>query len=251
MGENSRDVSYSHTTVALHYHQYRAMMRLGDHSLLLSPGDVTLSPPGMVSSYELSGNGFHWCIHFHPVRGEAGPLARLPFHLRSRPRLTLVLERIQQITDWHRRSLGRRREAGMLRAAASAALQEILLYLSSERELPRRESPAGKASAALEQAVERIDGNLQRPLYIPELAREVDLSQNYLSCLFRKRYGTTIQHYVLMRRMELARHLLLTTKDRVKEIGVKVGLPDPQHFNKLFRRVAGISPSGFRNNWVP
>ena len=72
------------------------------------------------------------------------------------------------------------------------------------------------------------------------------MSQNYLSQLFRKQYGVTIQHYTLIRRMEVAKHLLVTTNERVKEIGVRVGLPDAQYFNKVFRRMSGTSPNGCR-----
>ena len=230
---------YVNETLVLHYHSYRAVMRAGRRLFELHPGDVTLSLPGEASSYEMAEDGFHWCIHFHPVPASAGPATRIPLHLRGRPELVLVLERMQQIIDWHRRP-GR-----ALRAAASAALQEILLYLASERDRPSR-AAGGKATLALRRVARWIEGNLEKTVTVPGLAREAGLSQNYLSRLFRQHYGVTLQHYLLLRRIEVARHLLVGTRSRIKEIGARVGLPDPQHFNKQFRRMTGTSPSDLR-----
>ena len=87
---------------------------------------------------------------------------------------------------------------------------------------------------------------IELPLTVPSIAREVGLSQNYLARFFRKRYGMTIPRYLLVRRIDLARHLLLTSDDLVKQIAGRVGLPDPQYFNKQFRRLTGSNPSDFR-----
>jgi AraC-like DNA-binding protein len=50
--------------------------------------------------------------------------------------------------------------------------------------------------------------------------------------------------------MELARHLLVSSSLGVAEVGRRVGLPDPQYFNKQFRRVAGASPLAYRQQRV-
>jgi len=58
--------------------------------------------------------------------------------------------------------------------------------------------------------------------------------------------GVTVQQYIANRRMELARHLLNTSQMSIKEIGAEIGWADPQHFNKQFHRLAGLSPSAAR-----
>jgi two-component system response regulator YesN len=83
-------------------------------------------------------------------------------------------------------------------------------------------------------------------MLIGDLAKGVGLSADYVARLFARRYGMTVQHYLLLRRVELARHLLISSDLRVSEIGREVGLPDPQYFNKQFRRVVGQSPVAFR-----
>jgi AraC-like DNA-binding protein len=91
-----------------------------------------------------------------------------------------------------------------------------------------------------------IDRYMTRDVRIREICRNAGLSQNYLARLFRKQYGCTMNRYLINRRLEFARHLLECTSLPIKEIGVRAGLPDPQHFNKLFRKITGKSPSAFR-----
>ena len=98
----------------------------------------------------------------------------------------------------------------------------------------------------LKSAQNYIEMALDQPVSIGRLAGRCDISRNYLTQMFRKKYGMTIQRYLLQRRIDKAKYLLETTAMSVKEIGVTVGLPDPQHFNKRFRLVAGCSPSEFR-----
>ena len=76
-------------------------------------------------------------------------------------------------------------------------------------------------------------------MLLGELAAGVGLSTDYVARVFARRYGMRLQHYLLLRRIELARHLLVSSDLPVSEIGRQVGLPDPQYFNKQFRRVAG------------
>jgi hypothetical protein len=77
-------------------------------------------------------------------------------------------------------------------------------------------------------------------------AAGVGLSADYVARLFARRYGMTLQHYLLLRRVELARHLLVSSGLLVSEIGWQVGMPDPHYFNKQFRRVVGQGPLAFR-----
>ena len=108
---------------------------------------------------------------------------------------------------------------------------------------PHRSSLVDEALAKLGQAIET---SLAKPMLIGDLAAGVGLSADYVARLFARRYGMTLQHYLLLRRVELARHLLVSSNLLVSEIGGQVGMPDPQYFNKQFRRVVGLSPLAYR-----
>jgi AraC family transcriptional regulator len=91
-----------------------------------------------------------------------------------------------------------------------------------------------------------IDGNLNRPISTIELAALVRVSPGTLARKFRQHYRVTISHYVLHKRIDKAKSLLATTTLPVHEVGSLVGIVDPQYFNKQFRKVAGTSPSQYR-----
>jgi AraC-like DNA-binding protein len=236
---------YSHETIALHLHDYAGDMWIGKRRFRLRPGDITLSPNFMTSRYALATSGSHLCIHFFPpsVTPRNGRV-QLPLHSRLGPQTVAARERFWRIID-HARQSGNKPDspAG---CAASASLQEFLLWLHLQNRrgtAPRRSSLAEEALVKLGAA---IDASLAKPMLIRELAAPVGLSADYVARLFARRYGMTLQHYLLLRRVELARHLLVSSDLPISEIGRRAGIPDPQYFNKQFRRVVGQSPLVYR-----
>ena len=237
--------TYIQKSIALHLHDYPGDLFIGRHRYRLEPGDITFSPPRLPSRYSLQENGTHLCIHFLPAGAAVrSPRIRLPLHLRLGAPTAGARERFWRVIDYARQSSGIANSiAGH---AASAALQELLLWLalrSGERAAP---GPGSLIEPALKKLRENIDRMIARPSSIADLATNAGLSSAYLARAFRHRFGMNIQHYVLQRRIELARHLLTSSNLKVAEIGRRVGLPDPQYFNKQFRRIAGISPLAYR-----
>jgi transcriptional regulator GlxA family with amidase domain len=171
--------------------------------------------------------------------------ARLPVYLALGPRRDFVAQRLRHIADLTAQAAGPR--GALAQAAASAALQELLLLLAAIAAEPQPPNRPTRAAAALEQLLGVLHEDLARKLDVPDLAQGVGLSQNYLARQFRRRFGATIQRYVLARRIEAARHLLAVTNLPVGRIAARVGLPDAQHFNKQFRRLTGLSPTAARH----
>jgi AraC-like DNA-binding protein len=262
------NIAYPHTTIALHLHDYPGMVWIGSRRYHLEPGDITLSPGGKITSrYELKSSGHHLCLHIERPEGPSAsggpgyllpgfaraasranrkrtPTIRLPLHLRLGPAVAEARERIWRVVDHVRQAGGR--ENSPAACASSAALQELLLWLhlqSVRRAGPRRSSLVESAMQKLEQAIE---ASLTKPLLLGDLAANVGLSTDYVARMFAKRYGMRLQRYLLLRRIELARHLLVSSDHNISAIGRQVGLPDPQYFNKQFRRVAGLSPLAYR-----
>jgi len=236
---------YQTPSVSLHLHEYPGDLWLDRHRYRLQPGDITLSPHNVPSRYALKGSGTHLCIHFFPPPPNSRlPGLRLPLHFRLGPQTVAARERIWRIID-HARQAGGKPDSPAA-CAASASMQELLLWLHAQSRhdvVPHRSSLMEEALEKLGQAIET---SLAKPMLIAELAAGVGLSADYVARLFVKRYGMTLQHYLLLRRIELARHLLVSSDLLISEIGRRVGLPDPQYFNKQFRRVAGESPLAYR-----
>ncbi len=122
-------------------------------------------------------------------------------------------------------------------------LSEILL-----RAIELRDKAAGSQyRTLLTEAVSYIDANFQREdISLNRVAKEVNISANYLSAVFSQELGTTFVEYLTAKRMEKARELLRTSGLRSGEVAVAVGYKDPHYFSFLFKKTQGCTPRDYR-----
>lgn len=64
--------------------------------------------------------------------------------------------------------------------------------------------------------------------------------------VFKREMGVAPKHYILMRRIEWSRNLLLNTDLSINEIADEAGFADRYHFSKSFRQMTGITPAAYR-----
>lgn len=103
----------------------------------------------------------------------------------------------------------------------------------------------------IKNAVHYILWNYQKPeLSIQIIARNVDLSPNYLCSLFKKQTGSTINDFLIKIRMDKARILLEKSDLRLYEIAERVGISDANYFSTLFKNEYGTTPSNYRQHYT-
>jgi AraC family transcriptional regulator, arabinose operon regulatory protein len=95
-------------------------------------------------------------------------------------------------------------------------------------------------------AVAFIETHIQETMTVPQIAAHVSLSVSQLTRLFRRDTGTTPTAYLRQMRMQLARALIERTSLPVTDVMRQVGISDPSHFARDFRRAHGLSPRPFR-----
>jgi len=83
-------------------------------------------------------------------------------------------------------------------------------------------------------------------LHVEELAASVNLGPSRLAHLVKLHARTSIRDLVRRRRIAEAAVMLVTTHQRISEIGYAVGFGDISNFNHAFRRELGVSPSDYR-----
>jgi AraC-like DNA-binding protein/ligand-binding sensor protein len=79
-----------------------------------------------------------------------------------------------------------------------------------------------------------------------EVAKEVHVSIFHLCKLFRRSTGMTFTEYVSRTRTEKAKGLLLNPQLRISEIAYEVGFQSLTHFNRIFKKLVGQSPTRYR-----
>ena len=98
-------------------------------------------------------------------------------------------------------------------------------------------------------AIARMEEALDRDVLVTELAAAVHLSPSRFAYLFRRDIGVPPARYLHGLRMERARILLERTFLSVKEVMTQVGVNDPSHFSRDFRRHHGVPPTGLRERF--
>ncbi|AUS96060.1 hypothetical protein CDQ84_03160 [Clostridium thermosuccinogenes] len=83
-------------------------------------------------------------------------------------------------------------------------------------------------------------------LTIDKIAKHIYLTPNYLSFLFKKETGKTINQYITEVRIEKAKHFLKDSSVKLNKVAKNVGYHDAKYFTKVFEKVVGIKPKHFR-----
>ena len=84
---------------------------------------------------------------------------------------------------------------------------------------------------------------------LDDLAEKFFINKFYLSKIFKETYGTTVNNYLISKRITRAKQLLRFTDMTVDEVGAAVGMGDANYFSRMFRKVEGISPREYRKQW--
>lgn len=88
-------------------------------------------------------------------------------------------------------------------------------------------------------------------LALDEAAAAAGLSVAHFSNLFHRKTGVTFTRYVQTRRIEEAKRLLAETGRTITDICYACGFNSLTHFNRVFRRGTGHSPSQLRRAVAP
>ncbi len=93
-----------------------------------------------------------------------------------------------------------------------------------------------------------IEEHKSDPISLGEVARALNVSTFYFCKLFKKATGLNFTEYLARVRVEKAKNLLLNPNLRISEIAYEVGFQSLTHFNRVFRRIAGRSPTAYRDS---
>ena len=91
-----------------------------------------------------------------------------------------------------------------------------------------------------------IEDHQTEDISLSAVAKAVNTSSFYFCKIFRKVTGINFTDYVARLRIERAKNLLLNPNLRISEIAYEVGFQSLTHFNRVFKRILGQSPTEYR-----
>lgn len=94
-----------------------------------------------------------------------------------------------------------------------------------------------------------VEEHLADELDMEKIAQNVHLNPDYLTRIFRKATGESVNKYIVSQRMEKAKQLLELTNQPLSEVAFQVGYFNYTSFNHIFTRSIGVSPQTYRHNY--
>lgn len=94
-----------------------------------------------------------------------------------------------------------------------------------------------------------LDEHYTEKIVLDDLSEKCYINKYYLTKIFKETYGSTINGYIIAKRITRVKQLLRFTDMTVDEIGAAVGMGDANYFSRTFRKVEGISPREYRKQW--
>lgn len=104
-----------------------------------------------------------------------------------------------------------------------------------------------KTELLIQKAKDMIDQNYKSSqISVSLVAEECGVTAAYLSSKFKKTNGVGVLEYITLKRIELAKKMLLMENTTVEEVSKAVGYESRRSFMRMFTQYAGVSPSRYR-----
>lgn len=225
----------------------RASIRLDGREMRgpQSPGDINIVPAGATGRWNFEADVNALLLRLAPTLFEeaADAMFSKPSGLKLRPAICVRDPHIEQIA-WtlnEDRLAGNPRGTLWLESAAYAIAARLVRRSHHSPRLPRllqRSLPKWR----LRRVCDYIEASLDQTLSLRELAALAGFSVPHFKVLFSQSIGLPVHRYIVERRVERARQLILRG-ERLSSIALDVGFAHQSHMTRCLQRVLGMSPT--------
>jgi len=94
-----------------------------------------------------------------------------------------------------------------------------------------------------------IEKHHDEPIGLQDLALHAGLSSSHLHAQFRKHVGMTPHQHLILERMRMAKHLLVSTNEPIKAVANSVGYANTENFCRAFRKHFGTTAAHYRRKF--
>lgn len=244
-GHYVRRKSPIHDAIFLLCLEGEGWIEVGNVCTMLKPGDIGYVPQSILHAYGANSNHPWSLVWFHITGDRVSEAASL---------LGLTLTKLVARVDGLGKDLPMIDElCHLLRPPhqlarfrmASTLVRDWFARASCRMYLSIHEA---SLIERIENSVNWMRSNLDRPIRLSELAGQAQLSVSRYSEIFRQLYDKPPIAFCTSCRISRAIELLTTTDHKISMIATQAGYTDPLHFSRVFRREMGLSPRQYRND---
>jgi len=220
-------------------------IEIGGKRQILRSGSFFIIPPGIPHSYAASEND-PWSIYWIHFTGKLAPHfgdgmdSVHETKVSDSSRNSRLLEIFEEL--YHILELGSR---DGLEYSSS-----ILMYLLGSFKYIKTIPDGGALDSAEPDLIERCHHymmeNIEKKISVADICEYAGCSPSHCTTVFKRRCGVPPMHYLRELRIRTAVHLMEVSGMKINQICNKVGIEDPYHFSRLFRKTMGISPREYR-----
>jgi AraC family transcriptional regulator len=211
------------------------------HARVQANGDADAVPAGMEGEWADDSDCTVLRIWFDEAFAESiyEQLELKPSHAGFQMRLQMRDPRIQHLA-WALQAELQAEAASDSLFAESLCTAMLVRLAGTELTLDRkRQALAPKAAARI---ADFVDSSLDRRLTLPDLAAVLEMSVPHFKALFRETFGVPVHRYLVQRRVERARALLLTGTLDIAQVALETGFAHQSHMAHWMNRLLGVSP---------
>lgn len=103
-----------------------------------------------------------------------------------------------------------------------------------------------KTNGYMDTVIAYINDHFCDNISVSRLAEMVYVSEAHLIRNFKKLTGTTLVNYILMLRVDTAKHMLTTSSYSIEMISDTLGFTSPKYFSRVFKKYTNMAPSDYR-----
>lgn len=125
-------------------------------------------------------------------------------------------------------------------------LQILFIYIFREQKVSLISEGGLHISKECAAAKRFMDTNYSKNITLDTLAEITHTNKYYLAHSFTECIGKSPIHYLLSRRIQAGKDLLLNTNHSISQIAGSIGFASQSYFSQAFRKETGMTPQQFR-----
>lgn len=134
---------------------------------------------------------------------------------------------------------------------------EILRLLQALSAFPRKQfaaspnylpDPSVFGDKKIEKIIAYLNKRYTQPVSLGEIASYTAMNEAAFCRYFKQETGKTFKQYILDMRIGYACKLLAAGRMNVSQISLECGFESTAHFNRIFKRLTGMTPTAYRES---
>lgn len=224
-----------------------AYVRQGNDYILVEPGNYCIFKNGAYTEYYSKGAYFnHDFFHFeYNEKDESMFFNGLEFNAISKVRNQNEVSAILEIM---------KKEMSPDGICNRLALSELAHYFFVKlREFSISDECDPKDDERYNNLLilrKKIWNNPEKDWKADDVAQNMYISEYYFLHLYKKEFGTSFRNDIIDARIAKAKNLLIYSQCKISDISNKCGYMNVEHFSRLFKKKAGVSPYSYRKTEI-